>query len=316
MRLFLKKLLLFFLPLIILSYPIDIIISKLISNQEDVSIVAGEFSVWNDIVKGKINADILIYGSSRAWVQFDSKKIQDATEKRTYNLGIDGHNFLLQHLRHKMYLKLNQKPKTIIISVDYSTLTKRPDLYNYSQFLPYMLWNKDIKEYISKYEGFDRADYYVPLLRYTGEFRLLSKSLISSLKKKNVKRVNGFLAQELVWNDDFDNAKKNNKKVDSEIDTDTLSLFDNFLSECKNDNINVILVFAPIFHEGLAYIKNYNKLDKVFDNLAKKYGSLYLNYTKNPICLDKNNFYNATHLNKRGTEVFNELLISDFLKEN
>lgn len=316
MRLFIKKFSLFVLPIILMSYPLDYAISKFISNQSETSFVADEFSVWNDIFEGKVNSEILIYGSSRAWVQFNTEMMMKAYDVNTYNFGVDGHNFWIQYLRHKVFLKNNKKPKAIIVSVDYTTLDKRDDLYNYAQFFPYMLWDEEMKEYTKTYIGFDDLDYILPLKRYTGEFNIFSKAVNSSFKNKGLKkrRIKGYRGNNKEWNNDFKKAKKQKSGFSSNIDDVTVSLFDSFLVECSNDNINVILVFAPIYKEGLEFIQNYNQLDSIYKALSVKHNLVYLNYTKDSICSDRNYFYNATHLNKKGSDVFTKLMISDVNK--
>ena len=59
----------FVIPVIAVSYFADLVISKELKKSN--SYTFGEYSIWNDIYDGKINADIVIYGSSRAWVHFD-----------------------------------------------------------------------------------------------------------------------------------------------------------------------------------------------------------------------------------------------------
>ena len=131
----------------------------------------GEIEVWNDIYAGNINSEIAIYGSSRAWVHIDPSILEDSLNLKAYNFGIDGHNFWLQYLRHKEYLKYNNAPKIILLSVDVFSLQKRKDLYELNQFLPFMLWNKNIIKFTSSYNGFTYKDYYFPLLRYKGKIR-------------------------------------------------------------------------------------------------------------------------------------------------
>lgn len=65
MKRVIKKIFLFYLPIILLSYPLDKSISNYLKQSNK---CYGEYEVWNDIYSGKINADIAIYGSSRAWV--------------------------------------------------------------------------------------------------------------------------------------------------------------------------------------------------------------------------------------------------------
>src|SRR5690606_33484347 len=101
----------------------------------------GEFEVMNDIYDGEAKTDVAVYGSSRAWVHFNSQILADELGMSVYNFGIDGHNFWLQYWRHLELIKYCGKPKYIIMAVDALSLERRDDLYNADQFLPYMLWN-------------------------------------------------------------------------------------------------------------------------------------------------------------------------------
>ena len=90
-----------------------------------------------------------IYGSSRAWLHIDPEIIEDSLDLTSYNFGIDGHNFRLQYLRHLEYLRKNNKPHIILHSIDIFTLQYEHDLFHMEQFLPFMLWNNNIRKYTS-----------------------------------------------------------------------------------------------------------------------------------------------------------------------
>jgi len=148
------------------AYFIDVFISRNLKKSN--SFAEGEYPVWNDVIDGKVNSDLVIYGSSRAWVHIDPAMISDSFKISAYNLGIDGHSFTLQYLRHSMLLQHNKKPKIILYSLDLFTFRKRDDLYNLEQFLPYMLYNKQIRDATIGFKGFNLWDYEIPLVRYYG----------------------------------------------------------------------------------------------------------------------------------------------------
>ena len=108
MKKFIKYLLFFIAPFILFSYCIDVFISTNLKKAKKGAY--GEYSTWNDVFEGKINSDIVIYGSSRAWKHISPKIINDRLHISTYNLGIDGHTFWLENFRHRMLLKNNTKP--------------------------------------------------------------------------------------------------------------------------------------------------------------------------------------------------------------
>jgi len=301
MRKFLVNICVFIIPIVLLSYPLDLFLSYEIKNTNKCH---GEFEVWNDIYNGEMDCELSIYGSSRAWGHIDPIIMEDTLNYNSYNFGIDGHNFWLQYLRHNEYLKYNSKPKIIVHSVDIFTLQKRDDLYNMSQFLPYMLWNNDLFKSISTYKGYASVDCFIPLVR----FRHTSSSIKSLSKNDSPLRNKGFKGFWRKWGPHFDNAMKLNDDYTVTLDSASLNLYEQFLEECRSSNIEVIMVYTPEFIDGQKFISNRKEVIDLYNELANKYGLLFLDYSDNYLCYDKQYFYNATHLNGNGADIFTKIL--------
>jgi len=309
MKSFLLKLSLFFSVIALGLYPLDYLISKsLVSSKYYAS---GEISTWKDIYAGQIKSDLVIYGSSRAWVHISPKIIDDSLHLNTYNLGVNGHNFKMQYFRHKEFLKYNQKPKHIILSVDIYSFKQQDDLYNYEQFLPFLLYNKDIRNFTSTYNGFSFTDKYVPMMRYFGKSDVLLALLNNIFNFNKESREKGYRGMEREWNDDFDKAKSENNNFKMPIDKEVITLFENFIKECKQNNIRLTLVFTPEYIEGQEYVTNRDDIIKIYQDFSKKYHIKFIDYSNSEICMHKQYFYNATHLNKKGSELFTHFLIKD-----
>lgn len=277
------------------------------------SFANSEYSTWNAILEGKINSEIVIYGSSRAWVHIDPTMISNSLNKSTYNLGIDGHNFWLQYLRHTLLLKHNTKPKLIILSLDVFTLQKINDLYNLEQFLPYMLWNDAIKNATKSYNGFTSIDYEIPLVRYLGRKEAIKESFLIDESSNIRLRVKGFQAKDRQWNSDFEKAKKAMKNYDKDLDSNSIKLFERFLTECKSNNIDLLLVYTPEYIEGQKFIKNRTKIISLYKKYGQKFDIPFYDYSDDSITYHKKYFYNSTHMNKEGAKLFTKKLI-DSLK--
>ena len=127
MKKFLIRIGLFVLPVILLAYPIDCIITSGLKKSRSFSY--GKSAVWNDILQGQIHSDCIILGSSRATQHIDPTMIERETGIDTYNLGTDAHNVNMDMFKFDQLLKYNTRPKYVIYSVDAFTLEKRPDLY-------------------------------------------------------------------------------------------------------------------------------------------------------------------------------------------
>lgn len=313
MKKFLFKLLLFIAPIFILSYFFDVFISKNLKNSN--RFAEKEYPTWNAIYQGKVNSDLLIFGSSRAWIHIDPIMITDSLGVSAYNLGIDGHNFWLQNLRYRQLLKYNKRPKLIVFSLDYFTLKKNKDLYNSEQFLPYMLWNRDIKEATISYNGFSSLDYEIPLIRYYGNYNAVVTALRYSLGRLSnpITRVKGYEGRDEAWNSDFDNAKANMKSLEIKLDKPTIVLFENFLKECKANSIKIIFVYTPEYIEGQKFVSNRAKIMELYIKFSKQYQIPFYDFSNDSISYQKKYFYNASHLNKVGSQLFTKKLI-DTLK--
>lgn len=305
MKKFLYRTCLLLIPIILLAYPLDLMLSGLLK-QSHAS--PGEFEVMNDIYQGEAGCDIAIYGSSRAWVHIDPQVMQDSLNLSAYNFGVDGHNFWIQYLRHLEYRKHNRKPKKIIVSVDIFSLQKRADLYDPDQFLPYMLWNENITEYTSSFVGYKTADYYLPLVRYTGKSNALNSCLRIFLKGSGSTnfRTRGYAGMEREWNSDFDKAKANMDQYEMVLSKESIALFKSFIRECQENDIEVILVYTPEYIEGQQFVANRSEVIDLYREVSKANNLLFFDYSNDALCLDKYNFYNANHLNKAASAVFSK----------
>lgn len=309
MKKFIHHLSIFILPLLLLAYPADILLSSLLKQS---NYYRGEFEIMNDIYNGEAKTEVAIYGSSRAWVQFNPQILADTLEMSAYNFGIDGHNFWLQYWRHLELVKFCGEPKLIIMAVDVFSLQRRHDLYNSEQFLPYMLWDDRINNFTSSYIGFSWIDYFIPFIRYNNLDALKScySVLLNNDGKKRF-RINGFKGMDLKWNADLERARGMMEAYEAKLHQPSVELFENFINECKYLNINLILVYAPTYIDGHRFIKNRDELIKVYEDLSIKYDLLFLNYSEHEISYTQDLFYNSTHLNSEGANIFTGVLARD-----
>lgn len=308
MKKFILNLFIFSLPLLITAYLIDLRLSNKLSRSTS---NAGEYEVWSDIYNGKIDSDVLIYGSSRAWVHIDPEIIGDSLNERIYNFGIDGSCFPTQYLRGLENMKYNHKPKLIIHSVDLFTLSVHKELYNMQQFLPYMLGSKRIFTYTHQFEGYSFMDYVVPLLRYRHD-KAAFQLLLATHDTVDVEyRHRGFKGMDRQWNSDFQKAKEKNGCITINLDHKTIALYRTFLNECLNNGIAVVLVYSPEELDGQHFVVNREEIIQLYSQLANEFNLIFLDYSTNAICKNKAYFYNASHLNASGAQAFSKILGHD-----
>lgn len=311
---FMIRFLLFLLPVVLLVYPLDCMFSHLLLQKQ--SKYSGELEVWNDVLNSRIHSDMVIYGSSRAWTHFDPEILQEGTGLDVYNLGLDAHDFWFQYARHQYLIEHNPKPEVILLSLDSFCLIRRKDFYNYTQVLPFMLGDRFLYEHTKNYIGFSAPEYFIPLLRYAGESTALASSLsvlIPGANKEKL-RYRGYEGRDEHWNKDFENAKSEYGQMELTIEPESRDLFLRFLKECQDDRIEVILVFSPVYVEGQQFIKNRKEIMNFYRDTAESFDISFLDYSSSDICLHKDYFYNSTHLNKTGAELFSHELATDLIK--
>jgi hypothetical protein len=276
------------------------------------------YSEWNDLFSGKVNADLVVLGASRAWVQISPRILDSALHMNTYNLGMDGATLRLQYERFKIYLKYNKKPKYVIQEVGYtSTLVKNDELQKPSQYLPYLsdpdVW-RIVRSYKSELNFLDR---YFPLYKYNNEF-VVAKEGIMSYFGRGVKAVKykGYQGQDKQWDSSFHNFLMTNPQGAAwPVDPQAVSAFREYLDFCRDNGIKVIIVYPPAFIQSMDYVKNKDEILGVFNSLSAEYHIPFHNYMYDSLNYSRDNFYNSQHLNRQAAEKFSCKLAKDVEKD-
>lgn len=295
-----------------MAYTVDVFFSNQLV--KDKQFIHGESDIFNLLYKGKINEDIVIYGSSRATVHFDASMMQDSLHKRVYNLGVIGGKFLIQKLRHDLLMKYNTKPTVILYSLDESTLERQPRIYNSAQLLPFMLFNYNMENSFKSINEFNKLDFYLPLVRYYGNRWAMYRAMIQfccSTGKEIPERVNGYGPVAAKWNNDLANAKKANKFRRVKIDPELYNQFKHLLISSANNQIKVILIYSPEYIEGQTFISNRKEIMGLYKNLSRELKIPFYDYSNDSLSYQKKYFYNSLHLNSYGAEVFTRHIIKD-----
>ena len=301
----------FLLLLCIVACASDFIISRKLKTSNTAA--SGEYSTWNDLYNGKIESEIAVYGSSRAVAHINPLIIEDSLKLSCYNLGIDGHNFWMQYFRHIELLKYNEAPKVIVLSLDPTTLTSKGGIFNSDQFLPYMLNDECIRMYATSYNYFSAWDYRVPMVRYFGKDHLILHVLKLFVRSQpdSLARQKGYYGQRLGWNTDLLEARKMLLSYKVGIDTGAVTLLEKFLRECQGRGMKIIFVYTPQYIEGQQFIENKQSIMDIYRQLGSRHDIPFLDYSSDSICLSKKYFYNSSHLNKAGSELFSRKLGHD-----
>lgn len=278
-----------------------------------------DFKEWNEILDSKIKSDLIIQGSSRAYVHFSPKLLDSLLSLNTYNLGIDGYGFIMQYYRLQIFLEHNTKPRYLIQSLDLNMMRSDGELYNHEQFLPYLNLPL-IRTGTSQYTGsFDFMDYNVPLYKYHNCLRSVYVGLSGFVfgKKYSTNSYKGFRTRNNKWDNSFEKFKSTHPQgTRAVINSKVLRMFEDFLGYCKSNGITVVLVYSPEYIEAQKLFLNRDSILHIYSEYAEKYNFPLLDYSQDSICYSVNNFYNSQHLNATGVLKFNKRLAKDLIEKN
>lgn len=267
------------------------------------------FKSWNRILKGNINAGIVVLGNSRAYRHYNPAVIDSITGEATWNLGMDAGSFNNQDMKYGIYRMHNTKPRCIIIDVNYYSLEPSDLTYERNQFLPYLNDASFRNELIDN--AFPRSYRYIPLIRYFGFPNEITVSLAESLHIRHFcdNEVNGFLSTPEKWNvNEFDALIRKKATIKMPVDNQIRKEFISFIKQRTNEGINVLLVWSPLNKEALKVFTD-NLNDRMFfKHIADSMNVCFLDYSDDEICVNNSYFSNVTHLNETGARIFSQKL--------
>jgi hypothetical protein len=277
-------------------------------------IAVGEFGVWNRIVQGRINADIIISGSSRALTHYDPRVLQQTTGRSAFNIGLNGSQTDMQLARLKTYLRHNRKPQLVIHNLDaFSLQVTHGEVYDPSQYVPY-LDEPALFEALSRVDRMTWKWRHLPLYGYaTQDLRLnwmrgLRAWLVGEPANTHI---DGYQPRHSAWTGEFEQFRiRHPNGLRVAVEPAGEQQLDELLSLCAEQNIRVVLSYSPEYLPVQAMTINRAEIMARFDALARRRGAVLLDFSASPISSQQSNFYNSQHLNVDGASAFSQELAS------
>ena len=281
------------------------------SNQlKNMALFSGEVQEWNQIKEGKTKAELAVFGSSRAFIQINPKILEEETKLNSYNFGLNGSKFKMQFYRFNIYLKHNPKPKVVVWNLDTFSFSHIDEVFQPNQYVPFMLWNRDLYKALDEYKSTNVWDFILPLYRYRDQVYWkdqISRSKKEKLGKDGLFRKEGFMSYDRKWDVNWAKMKKKN----SDFDFNDYPLLEELIKRCKKENIKLVFTIAPEFYKGQDYMLNRDEVINRYKTTLQKYNLPLLDYSEDTISYQQKYFYNTTHMNNKGADVFTKELSQD-----
>ena len=269
--------------------------------------------VFNRIMLGEGNAEIIISGSSRACAHYDPRILRRVTGRTAFNIGRDGSRVDVQYAVLNAYLKRNCKPRLVVQNLDMHSLllTPQDEIYYASEYVPYLKCEelyqslRHINPRVWKWR-------YVPLYGYVvDDMSLTWIHGICRLFGSNPQEdcIDGFCPRDETWTDAFDRFKaKHPNGVRYGVDPAGVRALENLIELCKSNQVAVVLVYSPQFHEMLDLVTNRAEVFGKFREIADQHDVPFWDYSDSDICNHHRYFRNSQHLNRIGAETFSKRL--------
>lgn len=273
------------------------------------SIESSDYKEWKNILDGNINADVIVMGSSRGKVSYDTEILEQGLGLKVYNLSFDGGSYNLQNIKLKAYLKHNKKPKLIIQNIDIVHFQTSKILINDRQIITHL---KDpYIQAICRETTSDLLKYrYFGVTKYTTDSRFYKESLKAYLGFKSPYNAqNGTIMRDRFFKEDTHNleaSKKSKNQINTKILESGIDQTLSFYKQLSEDSIAVCFVWALEYKTRITYgtYKSAYIKEKIQMGLDKVKNFKFIDLQKDPISDYKNNFYDTFHLNRTGATAF------------
>jgi len=304
---YIKGVLVFFIPILIIYIMLELFIFKIPSN----------FSIiGNYLDKHQDEIEVAVFGSSQIKYSINPLFLDKTSINLSSTMQHHNTDFKLLEQSRKRLKKLN----TVVLEVSYGHFEVRHNSKYY--------WKSNV---FLKYYGVnlnDRKTYPTDYLLYISNPRYFSKQLFGHVfKNDQVSKYNAFGFYKNKYDGKFKTLNydtiqfsksyvKINRRADKNIFKHNVSFFYNMLDYCENEGLNIVILSPPTFN-------NYNKLrnpiilkrrDSILTVISEKYKNIYFLNSEEDNEFTAKKFWDEKHLNPDGAKIFslqlNELLNS------
>ncbi len=267
------------------------------------------YGAWNAAMQGRVNADIVISGSSRASYHYDPRAIEAATGRTAFNIGRPGTQTDVQLAVLSAYLEHNRKPQLIIHNLDAFTFIPSHEIYDPALYVPY-LGDPALYDPLRRIDPELVKSRHIPLYGYVVED--MNFTWITGLKA--LAGINprqdyflGFSPRPYEWDQAFSYYRKTNPDgVSFAIDPAGVEALEGIIQLCRDHGVPLILVYSPEYDEMQQMTNNRAEIFARFRQLADQYHVLLWDYSSWPQNSDQAYFYNSQHLNATGAALFSD----------
>lgn len=301
---FVSKVLILLLLLVIIDQVVGAILKRLYFKQ-----IAG-LNYRTTYSIDSTQADILVFGSSRANHHYIPEIFEDSLKMSFYNTGRDGNTLLYSFAVFKSIIN-RYTPQIIILDINTDDLYYNKESYDrLSSLLPYYYEHPEIQGIINLRSPYEKYKLLSAVYPYNS---CLLTILIGNMEfnKKRKSDRKGYVP--LFGNIERVQPSKENPIVNKEFDNNRIKALQEIIYECDNQNVKLYIVFSPYYMSKIVENETLKKVTKLTLNQKVTCYNFVNDMRFNG---NAKYFKDASHLNNEGAILFSSILASCIKKQN
>jgi hypothetical protein len=307
------RIIIFWLILGILLSCVEFIIQLGVRNCND-----AQYAKVNIVAGHKIRPRIAVFGSSVGEVGINARMINDSLHASTYNFSIDGTRFIQYKGLISELNEYDDSCKLVIFVENFFTLMPVNQLTEVDRYIAH-IDNDHIYESLHQVQpGLVWKLRHVPFYKFIGMKHTYYKSAMLGLK--NLKRgfqltdpYLGFTPRNITWQADTDSLNKVGTKIPVSVDSGLYNSYKTTIQQLLQNGRKVLIIIPPFYKDGLRLLQDLDSERKAFKSLEGN-GVYFIDYSDCNLSPDKKYFYNNSHLNSMGADIFTHMLLGDIKK--
>lgn len=253
----------------------------------------------NYTIVNRMDADIVLFGSSRCIHHYDPRILSDSLHATCYNCGSNGMGIILFYAYYRMMTE-RYKPKVVIYDILPGFDLLKSDNYSYLSWLRPYYDHNGIDSLFWTVSTTERYKMMSQMYRYNGKILQMITDNVVTIREEH----DGYRPMDGELSYDIDND------IESVAETDSLKMYymERLIESCKINGTQLIFTVSPLYKSGMKAMEAYKPLYL----LAEKHEIPVLNhFTDTAFINDKTLFWDSFHMNRKGAERYTRTIVKE-----
>ena len=245
-------------------------------------------------------ADILIFGASRAQQQYNPVFFEERMLQSCYNVGRDGEPVFYYYAVLKSILK-RYTPKVIILDIENGIFKESQSSYDkLSILLPFYKDHPEIRPIIEMRSHFEKLKLQSHVYPYNS---LLFKIAFGNINTNKIEDIKGYVPLTRQW---VEPLRTVDLSIKYKLDTNKINFYKAFINDCNKAQVKLYIVCSPYY---LHLIGNDSSI-LLAKHIASKANVDFIDFSRDKSFLVNSALFDDTvHVNTVGSKIFCNKLI-------